>query len=163
MHTDCGYPVKSTWLKAVPARNYVGWPLLSIENVYKHYSKTEEKPKGYLNQSGQNVWSTKPKATPFPETNSTTIQGKTARYLYFKVYEAKHKTYSYQTGRFPFHSKRGYKYIMFVVKIYSNTTLVTPMKNRMDSEMQRGYLIFLNRIKQTVIALSCHILYNKCS
>ena len=29
MHAVCGYPVKSTWLKAIKAGNFVGWPLLN--------------------------------------------------------------------------------------------------------------------------------------
>ena len=29
MHAVCGYPVKSTWLAAVQAGNYTGWPLLT--------------------------------------------------------------------------------------------------------------------------------------
>ncbi len=33
MHAVCGYPVKSTWLKAVKAGNYIGWPLLTERNV----------------------------------------------------------------------------------------------------------------------------------
>ena len=44
----CGYPVNSTRLKAIRAGNDVGWPLLSVENVYKNYPKTEETPKGHL-------------------------------------------------------------------------------------------------------------------
>jgi len=33
MHAVCGYPVKSTWLKAIKAGNYVGWPMLNECNV----------------------------------------------------------------------------------------------------------------------------------
>jgi hypothetical protein len=29
MHAVCGYPVKSTWLKAIKAGNFVGWPILA--------------------------------------------------------------------------------------------------------------------------------------
>ena len=29
MQAVCGYPVKSTWLKAIKAGNYVGWPMLN--------------------------------------------------------------------------------------------------------------------------------------
>ena len=35
MHAVCGYPVKSTWLKAVKAGNFVGWPLLTAQNISK--------------------------------------------------------------------------------------------------------------------------------
>jgi hypothetical protein len=51
MHSVCGYPVKSTWLKAIKAGNFVGWPLLTEQNVKKYYPKTTETPKGHLNQS----------------------------------------------------------------------------------------------------------------
>ena len=29
MHAVCGYPVKSTWLWAMKAGNYVGWQILT--------------------------------------------------------------------------------------------------------------------------------------
>ena len=31
MHAVCGYPVKSTWIKAIKAGNFMGWPLLTRE------------------------------------------------------------------------------------------------------------------------------------
>ena len=49
MHAVCGYPVKSTWLAAFEAGNYVGWPLLTTRNVKKYYPKTTETPKGHTN------------------------------------------------------------------------------------------------------------------
>jgi hypothetical protein len=33
MHAVCGYPVKSTWLKAIKAGNYVDWPMLNECNI----------------------------------------------------------------------------------------------------------------------------------
>ena len=45
MHAVCGYPVKSTWLKAVKAGNFVGWPMLTAQNVSKYYPETNETPK----------------------------------------------------------------------------------------------------------------------
>ena len=50
MHAVCGYPVKSTWLKAIKAGNYVGWPMLNERNVQKYYPETTETAKGHLNQ-----------------------------------------------------------------------------------------------------------------
>ena len=40
MHAVCGYPVKSTWLKAIAAGNFIGWPLLTTQNVKKYYPET---------------------------------------------------------------------------------------------------------------------------
>ena len=48
MYAVCGYPVKSTWLKAVKAGNFVGWLLLTAQNASKYYPETTETPKGHL-------------------------------------------------------------------------------------------------------------------
>eukprot|EP00804_Cyclotella_cryptica_P010972 CCRYP_016689-RA/>CCRYP_016689-RA protein AED:0.31 eAED:0.36 QI:0/0/0/1/1/1/5/0/1039 len=45
MHAVCGYPVKSTWLKAIQAGNFVGWPLLTVKNVHKYYPDSAEMPR----------------------------------------------------------------------------------------------------------------------
>jgi hypothetical protein len=37
MHAVCRYPVKLTWLKAIKAGNYIGWPMLAECNVNKYY------------------------------------------------------------------------------------------------------------------------------
>ena len=35
MHAVCGYPVKSTWVKAIKAGNFIGWIMLNKRNVAK--------------------------------------------------------------------------------------------------------------------------------
>ena len=62
MHAVCEYPVKSTWLKAIKAGIFVGWPLLTVNNVAKYYPETVETPKGHMNQTRKNSRSTKPKS-----------------------------------------------------------------------------------------------------
>ena len=64
IHTVCGYPVKSTWIKSIKLGNYVGWPKLNKLNVARYYPKTNDTPKVHLNQSRKNGRSTKPKRTP---------------------------------------------------------------------------------------------------
>ena len=76
MHAVCGYPVKSTWIKAVKAGNYTGWPLLTERNVNKYYPETNQTPRGHMNQSRKNVRSTKPKPRPLETANTQTLQGK---------------------------------------------------------------------------------------
>ena len=51
MYAVYGHPVKSTWLKASKAGNFVGWPLLTVKNVAKYYPETVEMPKGHMNQT----------------------------------------------------------------------------------------------------------------
>jgi hypothetical protein len=37
MHAVCGYPVESTWLKAIKAGKDLGWPMLTEHNVQNNY------------------------------------------------------------------------------------------------------------------------------
>jgi hypothetical protein len=46
MHAVCGYPVKLTWLKAIKAGNYIGWPMLTERNVQKYYPETPKPQRG---------------------------------------------------------------------------------------------------------------------
>ena len=63
MHATYGYSVKSTWLKAIKAGNFTGWPIINERTVSKCYPETTETPKGHLNQTRNNVRSTKSKTT----------------------------------------------------------------------------------------------------
>jgi hypothetical protein len=131
MYAVCGYPVKSTWLKAIAAGNFIGWPLLNMRNVKKYYPETTETPKGHMNQMRKNVRSTK----VFKTSNTTPLKGKKFRDIGIHVYNVRETIFSDQTGKFPKRSQKGYKYIMLMVKIDSNAILVEPMKSRKDEEM----------------------------
>ncbi len=64
MHAVCRYPEKLTWLKAIKAGNYIGWPMLTECNVNKYYPEISETLKGHMNQMHKNVRSTKAKRAP---------------------------------------------------------------------------------------------------
>ena len=68
-------------------------------------------------------------------SNATTVIGKKFRDIGIHVYNVRETIFSDQTGTFPKQSQRGYKYIMVMVKIDSNTILVEPMKSRKDEEI----------------------------
>ena len=76
MHAVCGYPVKSTWLKAIKAGNYVGWPMLNERNVQKYYPETIETAKGHLNQMRKNMRSPKAKSAPLETCDTSQLHGK---------------------------------------------------------------------------------------
>ena len=40
MHVVYRYPVKSMWIKAIKAGNFMGWPVLTNSNVKKYYPET---------------------------------------------------------------------------------------------------------------------------
>ncbi len=101
MHAVCGYPVKSTWLKAIKVGNYVGWPMLNECNVQKYYPETTETAKGHLNQTRKNVRSTKTKTAPLETCYTSQLHGKKVRNVYTKTYMVRETMFSNQTGRFP--------------------------------------------------------------
>ena len=110
MHAVCGYPVKSTWLKAIKAGNYVGWPMLNERNVQKYYPETIETEKGHLNQTRKNVRSTKAKSAPLETCDTSQLHGKKVRNVYTETYMVHETMFSNQTGQFPTRSQRGNKY-----------------------------------------------------
>ena len=154
MHAACGFPVKSTWIKAIRSGNYVGWPLLTVSNVHKHYPETDETPKGHLNQSPAGTRSTKPKRVPLMEANQDELKqmlGVKERDVYIKIWDMRGTLYTDQTGKFPVRSRRHNNYIMVMVEIDSNAVLVEPMTTKSDKEMQRAYLALLAKLKRAKI------------
>ncbi len=101
MHALRGYPVKSTWLKAIKASNYVGWPMLNERNVQKYYPETIETAKGHLNQTRKNVRSTKAKTAPLETCDTSQLQGKKVRDVYTETYMVRKTMFSNQQANSP--------------------------------------------------------------
>jgi hypothetical protein len=101
MHALCGYLVKSTWLKAIKAGNYVGWLMLMERNIQKYYPKAAETAKGHLNQTRKNVCSTKEKPAPLETCITLRLHGKKVCNVYTKTYKIRKTMFSNQTGQFP--------------------------------------------------------------
>ena len=163
MHAVCGFPVKSTWLKAIKAGNFIGWPLLTKRNVSKYYPETVETPKGHMNQTRKNVRSTKPKPAPLATANTSSLHGKKVRDEYTEVYNVRKTVFSDQMGQFPIRSQRGNKYIMVMVEIDSNAILVEPLNSRKDPELTQAYRTLMQRLKRAGIIPKKHILDNEVS
>jgi len=124
MHAVCGYPVKLTWLKAIKAGNYIGWPMLTERNVNKYYPETSETPKGHMNQTRKNVRSTKAKRTPLETCDTLQLHSKKVRDIYTTMYDIRETMFLDQTGQFLMRLQSGNKYIMVLVKINSNAICV---------------------------------------
>jgi antitoxin (DNA-binding transcriptional repressor) of toxin-antitoxin stability system len=105
MHAMCGYPVKSTWLKAIKAGNYMGRPMLNERNVQKYYPETIETAKGHLNQTRKNMRSTKAKSAPLETCDTSQLHGKKVRDIYTETYMVCKTMFSNQTGQFPTRSQ----------------------------------------------------------
>ena len=123
--------------------------------------KTNETPKGYLNQSRKNFSSAKPKRTPLEVPNTATLQGRNVHDVYTRVYEVRNTVFSEQTGQFPTRLQRGNKYIMVMVDINRNAILVEPIKSRKDVDLTQAYQTIILRLRRAVIIPRKHILYNE--
>ena len=66
-------------------------------------------------------------------------------------------------GKFPVRARTGNRYIMVMVEIDANYTLVQPMKNRTDDEMISAYQALLKRLKRAGVTIKKHVLDNECS
>ena len=81
LHAAAGYPVKSTWLKAIRNGNYATWPLINVKNVAKHFPESEETQYGHMRSQRQGVRSTKVttkvasnEPTPLPKQHDIVIK-----------------------------------------------------------------------------------------
>ena len=68
MHAASGFPIKSTWLKAIKKGNFATWPGLTYSNSAKYCPHAVETIKGHMVQSSQGVRSTKKKSTNLEAT-----------------------------------------------------------------------------------------------
>lgn len=59
LHATAGYPVKSTWLKAIDKNYYLSWPGLNSDRVRKYLTKSEHTIMGHLHLIRQGIRSTK--------------------------------------------------------------------------------------------------------
>ena len=105
----------------------IGIPFAIITNIRKFYPETKTILKGHLDQQRQGMRSTKAKVSDNDKRNATLTPQKN---VFVGVWDPKHTAFSDQTGRFPYTSYRGNRYIMAMVEIDSSAILVELMKNR---------------------------------
>ncbi|KAL7527518.1 hypothetical protein ACHAWF_002206 [Thalassiosira exigua] len=154
MHAVCGYPVKSTWLKAIKAGNFQGWPLLNERNVTKYYPDTAETPKGHLNQARKN---------PFQDSKDSRLRGKKERNVYMTIYDVRETLFSDQTGQFPKRLLSGNRYLVVTVKIDSSAILIEPIKSRSDDELTRAYRSIMRQLNRANVFPKKHVMDNEVS
>ena len=58
MHAAAGFPVKSTWIKAIKKENFATWPGLTYSNTSNYCPQSVETLKVHMVQSSQGLQST---------------------------------------------------------------------------------------------------------
>ena len=118
--------------------------MVTVENVNKCLSESDETAKGHMNHQMQGLRSTKQKDFQEPDTSSEV--GKKEGDIYAKVvdlWDPKETIYTDKTGAFPVTAKSGARYIMVMVTTDGNTILVATIKNKSDQELRNTYLELL--------------------
>ena len=130
-HAAVGYPVRSTWLKAISAGNYSSWTGLKISNTTKYCPSADATIMGNLVQKRQGFRSTKPKppTTSSPEEPIPRIR---SNELFIKVTPII-KFYTNNTGRFLIHARSGNQYSMVAYHYDANLILEVTFKSRKDT------------------------------
>ena len=178
LHASCGSPNHSTFIKAIEKGNFISWPGLSVNLINKHLPPNEATAKGHLNQERKNLQSTKPsiilrhkiklenqddeQSDLFPpsETPNTKSHHCFASIVSF---EQTAKAYSDQTGKFPYTSSRGHKYLIIVYDYDSNAILHHPLKTRTAAELTTAWSSIHNKLAVGGSAPLLYILDNEFS
>jgi hypothetical protein len=142
LHAAAFSPVKSTWLAAIVKGYYTSWPGLTPSAVQKYYPQTTATAKGHLDQTRQNIRSTKLKKVETPTTINLEPQQEPHNQITnqaFTTIEETGRVYTDQTGQFPVTSSNGYRYMLVMYHYDTNAILVEPLKTRHGNEILRGY------------------------
>jgi hypothetical protein len=166
LHAAAFSPVKSTWIAAIVKGYYTSWPGLTPSAVQKYYPQTIATAKGHLDQTRQNIRSTKNKTVEAPTTIEMIPQqepnNKITNQAFATVKETG-KVYTDQTGQFPITSSNGYKYMLVMYHYDTNAILVEPLKTRHGNEMLRGYKKLYTHLTNRGFKPTTHWLDNEAS
>ena len=169
LHQACFSPVLKTWTTAIDAGYFATWPGLTSALVRKHLPKSIATAKGHLRQDRKNVRSTKPSViptvnTPPVMTTSDLLEESNVRThcAFVKTVELSGKVFSDQTGRFPYTSSRGMKYIMIFYDYDSSAILAEPIRSRSESELVRAFTTLQQLLSNRGLKPTLQILDNEC-
>jgi hypothetical protein len=130
-------PPKATLLSAVKAEPsaFVGFPPgFTAKNIQKFLPKSIYTDMGHLDQTRQNIMSTKPH-----EINSSDVQPPKSAIRNRYIFTESVTIHGDPTGKLPITSQRGNRYILVVFDEDSNSIHAEPMKSRSKEEHVRAY------------------------
>jgi hypothetical protein len=149
LHAAAGYPVVSTWIRAIQQGFFTTWPGLTTQTVKQYLPKSLITALGHLDQTRSNARSTKPRkpnnvttpdtAPKLTDTIDDPDLNTRRHYVYVDCEPITGKIYSDLPGRFIAPSSRGNNYLLIVYDYDSNAILAEPMKNRQGKTITQAY------------------------
>ena len=168
-HAAAGFPVRSTWTKAIGAGNYSSWPGLTLTNATKYFPSAEATIMGHLIQKRQGIRSTKPK--PLQSSSPDTPQSVSpeepllqvrSNNLFLQVAPIS-KLYTDDTGCFPVCARSGHQYVMIVYHRDANLILAVPFKTSKNTHRLQSYNKIIQRIRDHQLRVDLQIMDNEAS
>ena len=170
-HAAMFSPTNSTLYKALKLNYITNIPGLSADSFKKYAPFSAATIKGHLDQTRQNIRSTKNDKTehdtesetelfPIQLTQNDNIQ---ANYCYTTIYEPTGKVYSDQTGNFKYVSSKGNKSLVIMYDYDSNAILAEPISNRKAGTILEATKKLHNILRSKGRGPQLHILDNECS
>ena len=161
-HAAAGYPVRSTWLKAVGSGNYSTWPGLTLANTTKYCPTATATLLGHLVQKRQGVRSTKIKAPTSLQQQQHILPQVKSNELHVFVTPIR-KLYTDDKGRFLVHARSGNRYIMIAYHYDANLILAEPFSSRKDAHRFLSYKKIMQRLTDNKLCVNLQILDNEAS
>jgi hypothetical protein len=140
-HATMGYPVISTWCKAIDAGYFRGWPSLTSKRARRFIKVVEETEMGHMDQRRTGIRSTRA-TTKEPDSMEPVPQTPTndrSHEVYMTITDMDGKLYSDQTGRFPITSNRGNCYVVIFFAADGNYIKSYPVKSRHRTQLLKAY------------------------
>eukprot|EP00956_Cyclotella_meneghiniana_P020333 scaffold35676_cov69-Cyclotella_meneghiniana.AAC.2 len=141
-----GYPVISTWTKAIDKGYFRGWRGLTSDRVRRFIKPNEHCEQGHMDQRRQGIRSTKSSAAnPPPDAIDTMEEPPQApnndktNMVFMTIAEAEGQLFTDQTGRFPVTSNKGNNYIVLFYVVDANFIKSYPIKSRHKTELLKAY------------------------
>jgi hypothetical protein len=181
-HAALYSPALSTLEQALEREFLTSFPGLTKKSLRKHPPQSIPMVKGHLDQSRQNIKSTKPKppkAKPTKPTVPTPINNvsdedkdffpdqekdfKRTHDCFTAIMETTGQIYTDQTGRFVCPSSSGNNYIMICYDYDSNSILAEPLKDRKAKSILAAYKKIHARLCKAGLRPRLQRLDNECS
>ncbi|KAL7478778.1 hypothetical protein ACHAW6_004540 [Cyclotella cf. meneghiniana] len=122
-----GYPVISTWIKAIDKGYFRGWRGLTSDRIRHFIKPSEQCEQGHMDQRRQGICSTKSSHANSPSNTIDTMeepkqapQNNKTNMVFMTIAKAKAQLFTNQTGRFPVTSNKGNNYIVLFYVVDAN-------------------------------------------
>ena len=163
MHAAAGFPQKDTWLRAIRAGNFATWPGVSVSAVQKHFPESEETQKGHMKSVRQGLRTTKDKIDKTLRDSEKQEPIPRKQDIFVTTVDLQETIYTDQTGKFPYVSSRGNRYIMVALHIDANAIYVEPMRTRAKENFVDTYEKVVSQMRTDGLKIKKQVLDNEAS